>query len=165
LENSARYVAYKTNACLRFANPGQLEFAIHPEAAGVLEDVELEIDDAWRVEDPRLDAEIIGATGLLVAVGRGLGLYLDVAKDFVLTNTGEMGALSPMFTEPSQLQAFALPDECPWTPASRDNTAIATVTGFDCIFFFSDPIPKSVDLQLVKGFVSVSVERERSHGQ
>ena len=134
------------------ANPGQLEFAVQPEVAEALGDVVLEVVEGGRVEVPELDGETLGATGLLVVVGRGTGLDFDVTKDLEWIFSGRMGALSPMFAEASQLQAFALPDRCALTPARRPIAAVATVNKFECIF--ANPIPVQVKSpNLAKRFV------------
>ena len=45
-------VTHKTNKCLRLANPGQLELAIHSEVAEELGDMILEANDGRKLEEP-----------------------------------------------------------------------------------------------------------------
>ena len=96
---------------MRFENPSQLEVAEHPDDVGAIGDVVLEVGDDPRAEYQELDGEIVGSTGFLGFEDRILGLDVKVAKDFGLPNTGNTGAVSPIFADASQLQAIASLDE------------------------------------------------------
>jgi len=55
-------VTHKTNKCLRLANPGQLELAVHSEVAEELGGVILEANDGRKLGEP--GGEILRTAGL-----------------------------------------------------------------------------------------------------